>query len=584
MIKDYDILKTKLIIWDLDETLREGILAEGGGKFRPEFLTFVEDLVTKGIMNSICSKNHFERVKEEFFKSGNQKFWDYFVFPSIDWTPKGERVKNIIKNMNLRAENVIFIDDNKSNINEVKFYSPQIMTAHPEQVPKMIEELYLVNEYDFEHTRLKQYKLLEQKAAAKGESSNEEFLRSSGIKICIKNDCLENIERIKKLISRTNQLNFTKFRDEGIEETIKNTNSAYIIAEDKFGSYGICGFYSLDKKKNKLIHFLFSCRIMNMGIEQFVYSYLDRPELKISGEVASALEGAVPDWIEIVDNIELTEPVKPVKNEINILFKGPCDLYSVLSYINSGCNIDTEFPYWNKDLVYILAHTHTAFIEQTHRFSPEKLLELTKRFPFPNPDEFKTRFFDKKYNLIFLSLLTVTHSGLYINKNDGSYAFFGYANCDITDENNWETILKPLPEWAREQNILMLREFKKDYVFAGNPPVDTVIQNLKYIRENTSANLVLLLGSEKHTDKVLAGYENMAERHKILNDAVKNQFKDGIDFIELTDLIENDEDYIECINHFSRRVYARLANRVIDIANRKLGKDYLSLKGSLGVL
>ena len=76
----------------------------------------------------------------------------------------------------------------------------------------------------------------------------------------------------------------------------------------------------------------------------------------------------------------------------------------------------------------------------------------------------------------------------------------------------------------------------------------------------------------------------MAERHKILNDAVKNQFKDGIDFIELTDLIENDEDYIECINHLSRRVYARLANRVIDIANRKLGKDYLSLKGSLGVL
>ncbi len=576
-MKDYDILKAKLIIWDLDDTLWDGVLTEGGVNFRPEFLTFVEDLVTKGIMNSICSKNDFDRVKEECFKSGNQKFWDYFVFPSIDWTPKGERVKNIIKNMNLRAENAIFIDDNPSNINEVKFYSPQIMTAHPEQVPKMIDELYLVNEYDFEHTRLKQYKLLEQRAAAKGESSNEEFLRSSGIKICIKNDCLENIERIKNLISRTNQLNFTKFRDENIEETIKNTNSAYIIAKDKYGNYGICGFYSLDKKENKLIHFLFSCRIMNMGIEQFVYSYLGRPKLKISGEVASTLEGPVPDWIKVVDNIELKES-KPVKNDINILFKGPCDLYSVLSYIDSECNIDTEFPYWNKDLVYILAHTHTAFIEQTHRFSPEKLLELTKRFPFPNPDEFKTRFFDKKYNLIFLSLLTVTHSGLYINKNDGSYAFFGYANRDITDENNWDIILKSLPEWAKEQNIIMLREFKKDYIFAGNPPVDTVIKNLKYIKENIAADLVLILGSEIHTDKVLAGYENMAERHRILNGAIRKEFKDEFEYIELTDFIKGDEDYIECINHFSRRVYADLAYKIIEISNKKLKSNYLKVK------
>ena len=165
----------------------------------------------------------------------------------------------------------------------------------------MSEELYLVNDYDFEHTRLKQYKLLEQKAEARENSSNEDFLRSSGIKISIKKDCLENIERIKKLISRTNQLNFTKFRDENIENTIKNTESAYIIAEDKFGNYGICGFYSLDKKENKLVHFLFSCRIMNMGIEQFVYSYLNKPELEIRGEVASDIN--IPaDWITLVDN------------------------------------------------------------------------------------------------------------------------------------------------------------------------------------------------------------------------------------------------------------------------------------------
>ena len=578
MRKDYDITKAKLIIWDLDETLWSGTLSEGGVEFKPEVLSFIEELVTKGIMNSICSKNEgTDRVKEEFLNRGYQKFWDLFVFPSINWLPKGERVKSIIKGMNLRAENVIFIDDNSSNIGEVKFYSPNIMTATVEQIPKMMEELYLVNDYDFEHTRLKQYKILETKALAQKEISNEEFLRESDIRICFKNDCLENIDRIKKLISRTNQLNFTKFRDENIEDTIKNTDSSYIIAEDKYGNYGICGFYSLDKKNNKLVHFLFSCRIMNMGIEQFVYSYLESPELEIRGEVASKLEGK-PDWIRVEEDLRIEDSKPKEKNNINILFKGPCDLYSSLSYINADCNIDTEFPYWNKSLVYILAHTHTAFIEQTHKFSKEKLADLSRRFPFPNQDEFKSGFFDKKYNLIFLSLLTVTHSGLYINKSDGSYAMFGYADCDITDENNWEKILAPIPAEARAMNIMMLKEFKKDYVFAGNPPVDTVIKNLKYIKDNTKADIVLILGSEIPTDKTLAGYENMAERHKILNRAVRENFKNQMEFIELTDFIKNDEDYIECINHFSRRVYAELAEKIIDIANKKLGKEYLSLK------
>ena len=578
MSKNYDITKTKLIIWDLDDTFWNGNLSEGEIILKPETIALVRELTTKGIMNSICSKNNFEDVKNKFIDFGIKDVWDLFVFTSIDWTPKGERVKDIIQSMNLREENVIFIDDNDSNINEAKFYSPNIMSATPEFISKIAEELYLVNDYDFEHTRLKQYKILEEKSHQIAQaSSNEDFLRSSRIKICIKKDCLNNLERIKKLITRTNQLNFTKFRDENLEATIKNNDCAYIIAEDKFGNYGICGFYALNQMENKLVHFLFSCRIMNMGIEQFVYNYLKKPQIEIKSEVASNLDGQV-DWIEIVENLDVKTAIVPKLNNKNILFKGPCDLYSTLSYIDAECNIDTEFPYWNKQLVYILAHTHTAFIEQTHRLSKEKLAELSMRFPFPNVDEFKTKFFGEKYNLVFLSLLTVTHSGIYINKDDGTYAFFGFADCDITNETNWEKILAPIPVEVRPQNILMLQEFKKHYVFGGNPPVDLVIKNINYILDNLKAKLVLILGSEISTNKVQAGYENMAERHKILNSAIKKEFKNKVEFIELTDFIKNDEDYTTCINHFSRRVYIDLAKRVVEVGNKLLDENLLSLK------
>ena len=278
MARDYDITRCKLVIWDLDETFWRGNISETEVSFNPEVLEFIQELVLKGIMNSVCSKNDFQTVKDFFINNGLKNIWDLFIFPSISWTPKGERVKEIIRKMNLREENVIFVDDNISNINEVKFYCPKIMTAEAFQIPKLIEELYLVNDYDFEYTRLKQYKVLENKALEKEalNLSNDDFLRSSEIKISVKCDCVKQTERILKLINRTNQLNFTKNRVD--ENTLKDYFSnpdkydcAYIPVRDKFGSYGICGFYVLNKEYNKLEQFLFSCRVMNMGIERTRY-------------------------------------------------------------------------------------------------------------------------------------------------------------------------------------------------------------------------------------------------------------------------------------------------------------------------
>ena len=184
MFKDFDITKTKLIIWDLDDTFWDGTLTEGGVSFNNDNLRLIEELTTKGIMNSICSKNDFLSVKSEFVTQGYLKHWQLFLFPSINWEAKGQRVKSIIDAMQLREENVIVIDDNETNIKEIKYYCPNIMSAPQTQIPKIAKELYLVNDYDFEYTRLKQYKILEAKNKDKllSKSSNEDFLRNSEIK------------------------------------------------------------------------------------------------------------------------------------------------------------------------------------------------------------------------------------------------------------------------------------------------------------------------------------------------------------------------------------------------------------------
>ena len=70
MKKDFDITKAKLVIWDLDETFWDGTLTEGGIKFKPENLKLVQELVTKGIMNSICSKNSMLDARNQFITNG----------------------------------------------------------------------------------------------------------------------------------------------------------------------------------------------------------------------------------------------------------------------------------------------------------------------------------------------------------------------------------------------------------------------------------------------------------------------------------------------------------------------------------
>ena len=114
----------KLVVWDLDETFWQGTVSEEKISLIPEHIQFVKDLTDIGIVNSICSKNDFEVVENALKNAGIR---DYFVFPSIDWSAKGHRIKNIIDTMRLRAVNVLFIDDNVQNLEEAKHFCPGVI-------------------------------------------------------------------------------------------------------------------------------------------------------------------------------------------------------------------------------------------------------------------------------------------------------------------------------------------------------------------------------------------------------------------------------------------------------------------------
>ena len=131
----HTIQNIKLIIWDLDGTFWDGVLSEGEVKVPEDRVKFIEDLTDCGIMQSVCSKNDLAAAKARLEEAGA---WEMFVFPSISWESKGPRIKGILQEMSLRAEDTLYIDDNPSNRGEARFYAPGINVAGPEVLSELM--------------------------------------------------------------------------------------------------------------------------------------------------------------------------------------------------------------------------------------------------------------------------------------------------------------------------------------------------------------------------------------------------------------------------------------------------------------
>ena len=97
-----DFTNIKLIIWDLDDTFWKGTLSEGPVIPIPENNVLIKSLTDHGIVNSICSKNDWQPTVDKLQELAVN---DFFVFKSIDWTPKGPRISQLIKDMGLRPVN-----------------------------------------------------------------------------------------------------------------------------------------------------------------------------------------------------------------------------------------------------------------------------------------------------------------------------------------------------------------------------------------------------------------------------------------------------------------------------------------------
>ena len=575
----YRFDKIKLVIWDLDETFWTGTFSEGNVSIPDENRKLIRDLTDIGIVNSICSKNDESRVMD-YLKA--QCLDDYFVFPSINWAPKGERIKQLISDFQLRPANVLYLDDNPSNLGEAEFSCPEIMTGTPDILPDLIADTQKAEKKDPTHKRLRQYRILEEKHQARAEfSSNEEFLYKSNICVTVSSDCMSNIERIHDLILRSNQLNFTKVRSTK-EELVElfsdpNTDCGCVSVRDDFGDYGIIGFYAV--KSGHLLHFVFSCRTLGMGIEQYVYNKLGRPKLNIVGEVISDLSSSeIPGWIN-QSKVKETSAKMKIDNlsKHSVLVKGPCDLFQIYPYIADTELFDTEFTYVADTGVVIESTGHTTHIVEALRLSEEQKQLVVREVPFADPGMYNDNIYKLPYKVVFLSILADCNLGVYRRKETGErLAFLEYIH-PITDPANRQGLMEgkyPTSNFRFTEDNL--KKFASLYEFVGRNSPQQIVENLSYIRSNLpeSCILVVMLGGELYYEKnTFEAYMDRHIVHKQVNAAIRSWAENyqNVRLMDVNKYIVDQNSFYDHFNHYVKPVYYALAAEMVDIVNEATG-------------
>jgi FkbH-like protein len=274
----------KLVIFDLDNTLWDGVLLEGDVTLRAGITDLFRTLDERGILISVASKNAHD---DAMGKLEALDLADYVLHQRIGWGPKSEGVAQIIKAIDIGADTVLFIDDNPFERAEVAGAIADVEVLPDTAIATLASHPRLQGSVTAESRgRREMYRqaiVREQVAEGYGDDYLT-FLRDCDIHLEIRRDRPEDFDRVVELVQRTNQLNFSgrKYGREAITQILGEDRDRHVVVcRDKFGSYGTVGFCLSAREpapgggENVIVEdFMLSCRVQGKFIEQALFWHL----------------------------------------------------------------------------------------------------------------------------------------------------------------------------------------------------------------------------------------------------------------------------------------------------------------------
>lgn len=292
----------KLVAVDLDDTLWRGVAAEGSlGILEGWPMGFIEALLLlkkRGILLAIVSKNDEPFIVSNWNRivHGQIALAD-FAARRINFRSKVDNLADILREMNLRPQNTVMIDDNPVERAAIQAGLPgvRVLGRHLYYLKRIL--LWSSETQRSEITREASQKTEMMRAQIERESvrkqmSHEEFLGSLGLRVSfsvIKSTTDLQMNRVLELFNKTNQFNTTgaRYSLEQCHGLFLAERRLYVLeAEDRFTQYGLVGAAWV--RENCIEHLVMSCRVLGLGVEDAFLAHLAQ---RLARENATTLLG-----------------------------------------------------------------------------------------------------------------------------------------------------------------------------------------------------------------------------------------------------------------------------------------------------
>ncbi len=289
--------KVKCVVWDLDNTLWNGVLPENDNvSLRDGIVDIMQTLDSRGILQSVASKNDYDHAMRKIEEFGLQ---NYFLYPQINWNPKSSSVKAIAESINIGIDTLAFVDDQPYEREEVNFSFPQVLCIDAADIDKLLLMSEMNPRFITQDSKIRRQLYLSDIKRNKIEESfegpKEDFLSSLDMVFTISPAKEEDLKRAEELTVRTHQLNTTGYTYSYEELEYFRTSRDHILLiatlDDKYGTYGKIGLTLIECHKDlwniKLL--LMSCRVMLRGVGAIMINHIRNEAKKNSVRLRSEM-------------------------------------------------------------------------------------------------------------------------------------------------------------------------------------------------------------------------------------------------------------------------------------------------------
>jgi methoxymalonate biosynthesis protein len=282
----------KCVIWDIDNTLLDGVYLESPEQPPPpdpELLAVLRELSGRGILHALASRNPPEAARYVGAVTGTR-----FAAAECGWESKATAVRRISAELSLAPDALAFVDDDMIERAEVAAALPEVLVLTPEDAAESpawpdfsppVVTAEASRRADMYAARQRR-----QAEAATFGGSRDEFLRRAGTRIAIGRAEPADVPRLRELSVRTHQLNSGAPPLAEAELAALIADPARLVATvgltDSYGDDGIVGCSVMERNGAcswPVPVLMMSCRALGRGVLDALLGWLCRAAAAAGG-------------------------------------------------------------------------------------------------------------------------------------------------------------------------------------------------------------------------------------------------------------------------------------------------------------